>query len=287
MGAPYRRNRFAQVNAREAPLDARLFINEDLCEGETLSLGLGTAAVYTARTPDQSHEKNEDAAAVIPLGTRTGVLAVADGVGGSRGGDQASSLTVRSLRDAIVSAVTDDRELRYGILNGFETANRSVIDMGIGAATTLAAVEVDGNRIRPYHVGDSTIIVVGQRGKIKNKNVAHSPVGYAVEGGFLDEDAAMNHEDRHLISNIIGSAEMRIEMGPVIKLAKHDTVLLASDGLSDNLSTDEIVELIRKGPLDESVAALSKRAMRRMLNPNGGTPSKPDDLTFVLFRLNP
>ncbi|MEJ2720235.1 MAG: protein phosphatase 2C domain-containing protein [bacterium] len=268
-------------------MDARLFMNEELCPGEIVALGGGIAVVYTARAPDQDREKNEDAAAIIPLGPTSGVLAVADGVGGSRGGDQASSLAVRSLHDAIISAVTEDRELRYGILNGFETANRLVIDMGIGAATTLAAVEIEGNRIRPYHVGDSKIIVVGQRGKMKTKSVDHSPVGYAVEGGFLDEDAAMNHEDRHLISNSIGSADMRIEVGPIIKLAKHDTVLLASDGLSDNLSTDEIVELIRKGPLETSVAALSGRVKQRMLNPNGGLPSKPDDLTFLLFRLNP
>lgn len=268
-------------------MDTRLFMNEELCPGEVFALGGGVAAVYTARAPDQERERNEDAAAVIPLSADAGVLAVADGVGGSRGGDQASSLAVKSLCDAITSAVSEDRELRYGILNGFETANRSVIDMGIGAATTLAAVEIDGNRIRPYHVGDSKIIVVGQRGKLKTKSVDHSPVGYAVEGGFLDEDAAMNHKDRHLISNIIGSADMRIEVGPVIKLAKHDTVLLASDGLSDNLSTDEIVELIRKGPLETSVAALSERVKKRMLNPNGGSPSKPDDLTFVLFRLSP
>jgi serine/threonine protein phosphatase PrpC len=223
---------------------------------------------------------------VIPLSAHAGVLAVADGVGGSRGGGQASSLAVKSLCDAIDNAVNEERELRWGILNGFETANRSIIDMAIGAATTLAAVEVDGNCIRPYHVGDSTIIVVGQRGKIKTKTVDHSPVGYAVEGGFLDANAAMNHEDRHLVSNFIGSADMHIEIGSVVKLAKHDTVLLASDGLSDNLSTDEIVELIRKGPLDASLAALSQRATKRMLHPNGGSPSKPDDLTFVLFRLN-
>jgi serine/threonine protein phosphatase PrpC len=221
------------------------------------------------------------------VGEGSGVLAVADGVGGARGGDQASSLAVETLRRAVATSVKEERELRWGILNAFETANQSVIDMAIGAASTLAAVEIDGNHIRPYHVGDSTIIVVGQRGKVKTKTVAHSPVGYGVEGGFIDEDDAMNHKDRHLISNSIGSTDMHIEVGPVLKLAKRDTVLLASDGLSDNLSTEEIVERIRRGPLEPAVKELAARATERMLHPNGGHPSKPDDLTIILFRLSP
>ncbi|UCH85597.1 MAG: serine/threonine-protein phosphatase [Candidatus Latescibacterota bacterium] len=280
------KNHSAPAPTLEAALDTRLFINEVLCPGEVVLLGSGTAAVYTARTPDESHEKNEDAAAVIKLEDGSAVLAVADGVGGSRGGDQASSLALKTLQQAIKTAIEEDRELRWGILNGFEMANQAVIDMAIGAATTLAAVEIDGDSIRPYHAGDSTIIVVGQRGKVKTRTVAHSPVGYAVEGGFLDEDAAMNHKDRHLISNSIGAPDMRIEVGPVSRLARHDTILLASDGLSDNLNTDEIVERIRKGPLETAVASLAARATDRMLHPNGGHPSKPDDLTMILFRRN-
>ena len=280
------KNHFAPDRPREEALEARLFINEVLCPGEIVPLGNGTAAVYTARTPDESHEKNEDAAVVIPLTAESAVLAVADGVGGARGGDLASSLALRTLNAAIDTAVQEGHGLRWGILNGFELANRAVIEMAIGAATTLAAVEITGDKIRPYHAGDSTIIVVGQRGKIKTRTVAHSPVGYAVEGGFLDEDAAMNHEDRHLISNSIGSPDMHIEVGPVSKLARHDTILLASDGLSDNLNTEEIVERIRKGPLETAVTELAARATDRMLHPNGGHPSKPDDLTMILFRRN-
>ena len=170
-------------------------------------------------------------------------------------------------------------------MNGFEQANKQVLDLGIGASTTLAALEIQGNRVRPYHVGDSTIIVVGQRGKIKTQTVAHSPVGYAVEGGFLDEASAMFHEDRHLISNMIGAADMHIEIGPPMKLAARDTVILATDGLSDNLNTQEIVDTIRTGPLDGSLKALSENARGRMQNPGNGHPSKLDDMTFIVYRL--
>ncbi len=71
----------------------------------------------------------------------------------------------------------------------------------------------------------------------------------------------MHHEERHLVSNVVGTDDMRIELGPPLKLARYDTVLLASDGLLDNLYTDEIVELIRKG-LSVSRSASSSRLLR-------------------------
>jgi serine/threonine protein phosphatase PrpC len=174
--------------------------------------------------------------------------------------------------------------LREGILNGFELANRAVSALPGGAATTLAVAEIEGRQVRSYHVGDSMILVVGQRGKTKLQTVSHSPVGYAVEAGVLGQDEAMHHEERHLVSNMVGTAEMRIEIGPILELRPRDTLLLASDGLFDNLRMDEIVGLIRKGPLDRVARALIDQCRRRMLEPASGLPSKPDDLTFVAFR---
>ena len=144
--------------------------------------------------------------------------------------------------------------------------------------------EIQGRTVRPYHVGDSMVLVVGQRGKIKLQTVSHSPVGYAVESGMLDETEAMNHAERHLVSNIIGAADMRIEIGPTIELARFDTLLLASDGLFDNLHVDEIVQRVRKGPLKRVIRTLAEDCRRRMLDAEDDQPSKPDDLTFVAFR---
>jgi len=117
------------------------------------------------------------------------------------------------------------------------------------------------------------------------QSIPHSPVGYAVEAGLLDETDAMHHEERHVISNVIGSADMRIEVGSAVALASHDTLLLASDGLSDNLHMPEIVECIRKGSLSTIAENLAMRARERMRGGEDGQPSKPDDLTFAVFRL--
>jgi serine/threonine protein phosphatase PrpC len=249
--------------------------------------GPGTVAMYTAASPCRDSElDNEDAAAVLEVDRDRVVLAVADGLGGHPGGQAASSLALEALGTCVAAAaVDDDIPLRAAVLDGFENANHAVSAMGTGAATTLAAVEIDGTVVRPYHAGDSMILAVGQRGRRKLQTVSHSPVGYLVASGLLDESEAIHHEDRHLVSNIVGTPDMRIEVGPALRLRPRDTVVLASDGLFDNLHLDEIVECVRKGSLEQVARVLAEAARRRMADDAGDHPSKPDDLTFLVFRL--
>lgn len=262
-----------------------------MTEVMTLEIAGGTAAVFSTRSPQKS-TPNEDVAAVLPCSPQHGILAVADGLGGHAGGERASKLSVETIEQRIHDALTisDDPEnesLRPAILDGIEAANSAVRALGTGAATTLSLVEIQGQVIRAYQVGDSAILLAGQRGKLKYQTVAHSPIGYAVKGGFLDEEEAIHHEERHMISNVIGSDQMHVEMGPMIRMAARDTLVLASDGLLDNLLPGEIVELVRTGPLDRAVGQLVAVAQERMnahADADGVTPSKPDDLTIIAFR---
>ena len=105
-----------------------------------------------------------------------------------------------------------------------------------------------------------------------------------VEAGLLDQREALHHEERHLVSNFVGTSDMRIEIGPGLALNPRDTVLLASDGLMDNVHLDEITEMIRKGPLKAAAASLINLARRRMTIETQHQPSKPDDLSVILFR---
>ena len=86
------------------------------------------------------------------------------------------------------------------------------------------------------------------------------------------------------IPPVVGSAEMHVEVGPWVDVAPRDTLLVASDGLSDNLTNEEIVERIRKGPIDTALDQLTGVARERMLGADRDQPSKPDDLSLILFR---
>jgi serine/threonine protein phosphatase PrpC len=148
----------------------------------------------------------------------------------------------------------------------------------------MTVVTVEGHIARNYQIGDSEAMIVGQRGRIRLQTMAHSPTGFAVEAGFLDQREALLHEERHLVSNFMGTTDMRIDVGAETKLQAKDTILLASDGLTDNVHSHEITDLIRKGPLSSAVESMISLARRRMTVETMHQPSKPDDLSVILFR---
>jgi serine/threonine protein phosphatase PrpC len=260
-----------------------LFAQTDLAKPELFDMVSGQVLVFTHRSPSKE-TVNEDCAALIPYDDTNGVLVIADGLGGQPAGSTASNLAVRRLKKTIEKAAQEQIPLREAILDGIERANQDILAQGSGAATTIAIVEIQHDRVRPYHVGDSMILLCGQRGKKKLLSVAHSPVGYAVESGMLDVDEAVHHEERHLVSNVVGAPDMRIEIGAARRIAKRDTLILASDGLFDNLYLDEIVEVIRKGDLQTSAMQLLDLTRQRMHGEHTDFPAHPDDLTFILYR---
>lgn len=262
---------------------AKLYTAVNMETPDTVQVAGRRVAVISQRSPGKE-TANEDAAAIIPWGDQAAVLIVADGLGGAALGEQASALAVRRIRLAMQQADPAHVMLRSAILNGIEAANRDVLDLGRGAATTIAVVEITAAAIRPYHVGDTGILAFGGRGKMKLQTTAHSPVGYGVEAGLIDETDAMHHEDRHVVSNVVGASDLRIEIGSETKLAQRDTVLIASDGLFDNLHLKEIVDLARKGPVNKACSALQRTAWQRMTEPTDGAPSKADDLTIIVCR---
>ncbi len=250
------------------------------------NIASGSVALFSIRDPFKD-SVNEDSLAIIPVDSKSCVLIVADGAGGMRAGALASSITVQSINKAVLKGIQNKLELRDAILNGIENANNEVLALGIGAYTTVAIAEIHDNHVRTYHVGDSMILVVGQRGKVKLQTISHSPVGYAVEAGVLGEQEAMQHEERHLVSNMIGDSNMHISIGPTVQLAARDSVLIASDGLFDNLHIDEIIEYCRKDPIKKSAIHLKTKACERMTTENLPNPSKPDDLSFIEYRCKP
>ncbi|HTL12574.1 MAG TPA: protein phosphatase 2C domain-containing protein [Bdellovibrionota bacterium] len=229
---------------------------------------------------------NGDGLALIELSRDLGVLAVADGAGGTPGGNKASGVALKELVRCITEGTfpKGDTALRERILDGFEAANKAVMKKLPGAATTLFVLEVRGRKVRSYHAGDSLLLGVSRGGKKKFHAVPHSPTGYAVESGLMPEAEALLHPENHIVSNLLGSPDLRIEVGSLMDLDVGDTVALASDGLSDNMTLDEISTSIRAGHLPTCARRLAEAATHRMSGESSSPFSKPDDLTVVLYR---
>ena len=267
----------------DTPTDMILLDGASEPDCEATEVAGGHAIVYTCRDPYKETD-NEDTVAVLPYGPAAAVFVVADGAGGLPAGKRASLTAVNTLAESLQVAMDKTTLLRTAILNGIEAANTAVLELANGSATTMTVITLEGRLARSYQVGDSEAIVIGQRGLVKLQTTAHSPTGFAVEAGFLDQRDALHHAERHLVSNFIGTTDMRIDVGAAVELDKNDTVLLASDGLMDNVHVDEIIEFVRKGPLSEAVLSVVAQAKQRMKNARDGEPSKPDDLSLILFR---
>lgn len=252
----------------------QVFVRASLTEPARLQTERMDIAVFTRA---KSEDGNEDAIAVFADGDSM-VVAVADGMGGEPRGGDASALAIRTLRSKLTRKALPVRER---LLSAFESANTKVVELRSGS--TLAVFECHRSHARTYHSGDSSILVATKDGHLKHYTVPHSPTGYAVESGMLSEDEAMDHAERHLVSNMLGSRHMTTEVGVRIKLALTDTVVLGSDGLFDNLSTEEILTSVARGSLMAAAESLRDTALARMAGTVPG-PSKPDDLSFVLLR---
>lgn len=243
---------------------------------------LGLLAVFSRRGPGKRH--NEDGVLVHPLPDGALVLAVVDGMGGLPDGDRAARLTLTALaaRLAEPDAVEAPCE---AIIEGFKRANEAVLAEAEGAGATLVAALVGRASVQVVHAGDAEAVLVGQRGRVKLRTVAHSPTGEALDAGLLDERAAMAHEERHIVSNAIGMRTLSIEVGPELTLAARDTLVLASDGLFDNLTLREVADAVRTGALASAAERVAEHALRRMRGADGEpTLGKPDDLSLLVFR---
>ncbi len=272
------------------PLSTHLYAG---CEAtlEDLPLdGGGSACILSRRSPAKD-ATNEDAAAVLVHGEATALI-VADGLGGRPNGAEAAHTAVRTLCDRLRAAGFGSPEAADPessdlvdpgalVLEALAAANREVIARDPEAATTLAVVAISAGVARAYHVGDVGVLIVGGRGRVRLQTVPHSPVGYALGAGLIDERAAMAHDARHFVSNVVGDPQMHIEASAPIALRARDRILIASDGLFDNMYTSEIVARLRVGPVGDAVRDLGEACLARMTEPEPGAPSKPDDLTVL------
>jgi protein phosphatase len=178
-------------------------------------------------------EGNEDSFLVLaPL------YAVADGMGGHRGGEVASSLALDTVQGMF--------ERREGSLTEQVTsANRAVFERSqsdravAGMGTTLTAALVDGDRVHLAHVGDSRAYLF-RAGTLTQLTEDHTLVHRMVMEGEITEAEAETHPHRSILTRALGvDATVQVDEGDIV-VAPGDRILLCTDGLTGMVAEDEI-----------------------------------------------
>jgi PPM family protein phosphatase len=193
------------------------------------------------------------------------LFVVADGMGGHRGGDVASRLTVGTLqeaqpqRDPSGAALLDAVRSANRIVNERSASDRDLRGMG----TTVTALQASGDSGRIAHVGDSRAYLL-REGALQQLTQDHTLVQQMVDEGNLDADEAERHPARHIMTRALGVDEQVAVDQLTLDLHPGDRILLCSDGLTGMLSADDIRDLMeRETDPQQTADALVQLAVER------------------------
>lgn len=220
---------------------------------------------------------------------------VTDGIGGHRAGEVAAELAVEVISETVAQsdAVQPVQILQQAIVNASKAiaiaAQGDQAQRGMG--TTCACAWVIGDRLYAAYVGDSRIYLI-RGGQIIRLSTDHTWVQEAIDKGILEKEYSRLHPNAHVIRRYLGSKQ---EVVPDIRLHLHpgeddqaaeqnqgmrlfpgDIVLLCTDGLTDLVSDDEILAVIKKYGSEAGVQELINTA-----NLRGGH----DNTTIITLRV--
>jgi PPM family protein phosphatase len=222
--------------------------------------------------PGRKRRRNEDSWVCDPP-----IFAVADGMGGAKGGEIASRLAASALGSAATGSGAER------VVSLIQEANRRVYERsaedatasGMGTTITLALVE-DGS-VTFGHVGDSRAYLIRDH-SIEQLTDDHSLVAELVRSGRLSPEEAEIHPQRSVITRALGTdPDVDVDTFSV-EPRSGDLFLICSDGLTSMVEDDVIRDVVerRRGDLDAAARELVEKANR-----SGGE----DNITVVFFEI--
>ncbi len=199
----------------------------------------------------RARERNEDSFLV-----REPLFVVADGMGGHRGGNVASSLAVEALAE--MELPQDGAPA--ALVEGIRRANLQVLERGEadrelrGMGTTMTTILAIDQKAHVAHVGDSRLYLLRAGGDLQQLTEDHTLVQRLVREGKLSPEEAEHHPQRSVITRALGVEgdvnvdELTLDVHP------GDRLLLCTDGLNGMLPHDRIEELLRGAPDPQAAA---------------------------------
>ena len=220
----------------------------------------------------------------------TGILVVADGMGGHASGEVASKMAIDIIRDSfngesgenepIIGKYNDDySEVTNQIGSAMRLANMAVYEASQsdprwqGMGTTLAAVIISNKRLSIAHVGDSRVYLI-RAGDIAQLTDDHTLVYEQVKREIMTKEEADVSEMKNLLTRAVGiRPEVEVDLDE-LTLAGGDILVLCTDGLSSMMTDDDILSVVTS--IEDPSAACER--LVDMANDNGGQ----DNITVIV-----
>lgn len=236
--------------------------------------------VYCQTDIGLRRERNEDS---FLVDESLGLYLVADGMGGHRGGEVASSMAVQTLREFILKSQSDKRKAppRQLLSDAYREASFRIYDHSHninpdleGMGTTLVAAYWTNRTLFVANVGDSRAYLFSKN-KLWQMTEDHSYVNEQIRAGLLAEKDIEKFGAKNVITRSVGF-EKEVTCDIVERdLLPGDLVLMCSDGLSGLVEDKRIAEICGEGDLKTIVAKCISEAKA-----NGGD----DNVTVLALR---
>lgn len=207
------------------------------------------------------------------------LFVVADGMGGHAGGDVASSLAVKGLRDADHPYESPSAAAQV-VAEAIAAANRDISATVLehaeltGMGTTFTGIALSGDTVSVSHIGDSRLYLL-RAGELSQITTDHTFVQRLVDAGRITEDEARTHPRRSVLMRVLGDVDSAPDIDALL-LTTHDgdRWMLCSDGLSGVVTFEEIRELLDG---DDGAKPAADRLVKAALD--GGAP---DNVTVIV-----
>ncbi len=213
-----------------------------------------SSAAVSDRGLSEKRPQNEDSFLEM---SKSGIFAVADGVGGAQAGEVASQMAVEILGEAFAN-FSGAADVESVMRTAIERANAAIYQMAqelpqlANMATTIVALHLAENIATISHVGDSRLYRVDRDGDLYRETADHSMVAEEVRAGRMTEEQAENHPSRNIISRALG-AEPTVEVDiKTIMVEPGTSFLICSDGITRHVGDQEIKGVLTFGgdPVD-------------------------------------
>ena len=203
-------------------------------------------------------------------------LGVCDGAGGHPLGQKAAL----SASEEIIKKTFKQSFSELNFLSIIESANEKILDLKAGARSTLAMLTLENDWVRFFNVGDSEVIYWNSVGREIYSNIPHSLVGYGVEAGLIDQNQSLDEPDRHIVTNLMGDAAIKIDATTKMELKAGHTIIIGSDGVFDNLTHEQLRPIALSSSFEDGFEQLSKLCEVQ----DKESWKKEDDTSFFLIR---
>ena len=199
-------------------------------------------------------------------------MGACDGAGGYPQGDEASYL----ISELAINFLKDSKRNYLEHINDLNEELKKKLER---AKTTFTLCHYKEDHFYFLSIGDSEIIVFDEE-DILYQNISHSPIGFQVQAGTLEEEEALQEPGRNIVSFLLGDKVFHIDSSSKFKFEKGMTLVCGSDGLFDNFTYTEIQEHLDNG-FEEGTQEI-KEACDNQLNRE--TWYKDDDICFFIIR---